>query len=83
MRRLIIYDFDGGPTTPVSFDPASGSFDQPLDLSRLASGHHTLDLQATDAAGNTTSTSVQVSLATAIPLTIASVASRCRALPSA
>src|SRR5581483_8695241 len=43
---------------------------QPLDLSRLAAGAHTLTVTATDAAGNATTDTFHVTLAAAIPLTV-------------
>ncbi|HVX11566.1 MAG TPA: DUF4214 domain-containing protein [Pirellulales bacterium] len=75
------YQFDSGTTVPISFTAnaattAANSYtfsDQQLDLSHLAAGSHTLKFTATDAAGNTTTQSVQVSLASAIPLMITSV----------
>jgi hypothetical protein len=49
------YTFDGGVTVPVAFDPTTGAFDQALDLSKLAVGAtHVLTISATDAAGRTT-----------------------------
>ena len=62
--------FDNGTLVPVSFDPSTGSFDIPLDLSKLAVGTHTLSLRAQDAAGNITTVTKNVTLAVPIPLTI-------------
>jgi hypothetical protein len=67
------YAFDGGPSQSVAFDPATGAFDQPLDLSALAAGSHTLAVTARDAAGHSTTTTRSVTLLTAIPLTVTDV----------
>jgi hypothetical protein len=68
------YAFDGSTTMiPVAFSP-DGTFSQALDLSKLATGSHTLLIAAQDAAGNTTSQTLHLSLATAIPLTVSSFA---------
>jgi hypothetical protein len=75
------YQFDSGPTVPISFTANTGSSpansytfsNQQLDLSQLVGGSHTLKFTATDAAGNTNTQTVQVSLAGAIPLLITSV----------
>ncbi|NOT96865.1 MAG: phosphatase PAP2 family protein, partial [Nitrospira sp.] len=69
----LCYQFDNGTLVPVSFDPTTGSFDTSLDLSKLAVGAHTLSLRAQDAAGNVTTITRNVSLATPIPLTITAV----------
>lgn len=69
----LCYQFDNGTLVPVSFDPVSGSFNEPLDLSKLAVGAHVLSLRAQDAAGNVTTISRNVSLAAPIPLTITAV----------
>src|SRR5262249_17432708 len=67
------YAFDGGTVMPISFNPKDGTFDTPLDLSRLGIGAHTLALTATDAAGNTTSETLNLSLPHLPLLTIASL----------
>jgi hypothetical protein len=56
------YAFDGGAAMPIGFDPATGNFDQALDLSKLGTGNHTLNLTAIDAAGNTTTDTLNLSL---------------------
>ena len=56
---------------PISFG-ADGSFSQPLDLSKLSAGAHVLHVTAMDAAGNTITDSLNVTLASAIPLTVSS-----------
>lgn len=66
----LCYAFDGGPLFSVIFDPASGAFDQPLNLSSLAPGNHSLVVSTRDAAGNTATTTRNVTLPTAIPLTV-------------
>ena len=69
----LTYGFDGGTAMPITIDPLSGVIDEPLDLSTLTVGNHSLTVTAMDAAGNVTTTNVVVSLATLIPLTITSV----------
>jgi hypothetical protein len=69
----LCYQFDNGTVVPVSFDPTTGSFDAPLDLSRLAVGSQTLNLRAQDQAGNITTMTRTVTLAAPIPLTIIGV----------
>jgi membrane-associated phospholipid phosphatase len=66
----LAYSFDGGVSVPVLFDPATGGFDQLLDLSRLAPGGHTLAVTARDAAGHTTTVTRAVSLAARVTLTV-------------
>jgi PAP2 superfamily/Bacterial Ig-like domain len=67
------YAFDGGTAIPMSRDAASGAFDQTLDLSKLSTGSHTLTLTAADAAGNTATDTLHVSLPSLIPLTVTNV----------
>jgi|CXWL01.1.fsa_nt_gi hypothetical protein len=69
----LCYKFDNGTLVPVSFDPAMGSFNATLDLSKLVVGAHTLSLRAQDQAGNVTTITRNVSLAAPIPLTIIEV----------
>ena len=69
----LCYQFDNGVLVPISFDPVSGSFNEPLDLSKLSVGSHVLTLRAQDAAGNVTTMPRNVSLAAPIPLTITAV----------
>jgi hypothetical protein len=64
------YAFDGGMSHSVVFDPATGGFSQALDLSTLHPGAHSLVVTARDAAGNTTATTLAVTLTSAIPLTV-------------
>src|SRR5262249_11958745 len=64
---------DGGTAMPISFDSATGAFEQPLTLTSLGIGSHTLVLSATDAAGNTTTDTLHVSWSQLPPLTIASL----------
>ena len=66
------YAFDGGTSMPVAFN-ADGSFSQALDLSKLTPGDPTLVVTAQDAAGNTASQTLNLTLPTAIPLTVTSV----------
>jgi membrane-associated phospholipid phosphatase len=66
------YRLDNGMTMPLPFDPATGSFSQPLDLSKLTTGAHTLSVTAADAAGNVTTTTLNVTMPTLAPLTVSS-----------
>ncbi len=66
----LTYAFDGGIPHPILFAPAGEDFETPLDLSKLAVGNHTLTVQVRDQAGNTATTTLAVSLAAPIPLTI-------------
>ena len=50
--KSLNYKIDGGTVVPLAFDRASGTFNQPLDLTHVTTGNHTLTL--TDAAGNVT-----------------------------
>jgi hypothetical protein len=69
------YAFDGAATpVSVAFNPADGSFSQALDLSKLATGPHTLAVTATDAAGNTTTKTLSLSLPAPVALTVTGVA---------
>src|SRR5262249_41825693 len=68
------YKFDAGTPQPITFDPTLGTFNQPLDQSRLSAGAHTLTVTAVDSAGNPASKAVNVDLASAIPFSITSVA---------
>ena len=69
----LTYAFDGGTANPVTFNAFTGAFDVPLDYSKLSLGTHTLDISATDAAGNGTTDSLQVNVDTLPALTITSV----------
>ena len=64
------YAFDGGAAMPVGFDLQTGAFDQPLDVGKLAVGPHVLRVTATDAAGKTAATDLNLTLGSALPLTI-------------
>jgi hypothetical protein len=67
------YAFDGGTAMPVGFNATSGTFDQVLELTHLAAGNHTLAIKAVDAAGNTATDTLHVSLSQLPPLTITGV----------
>lgn len=64
------YAFDAQIPRSIPLPAADGSFRVPLDLSRLAPGNHTLRVTASDAAGNSVTTSLAVALSSAAPLTI-------------
>ncbi|WP_404710694.1 Ig-like domain-containing protein [Sphingomonas sp. MMS24-J13] len=66
------YTLDGGIANPISYD-AGGNFTQALDLSKAAVGNHVVKLSATDLAGNVTTKTLNVSLASLVPLTITSL----------
>lgn len=66
----LTYAFDGGTAMPITIDPVSGVIDEPLDLSKLTVGNHTMTVTAQDAAGNVVTTDVSVSLNALIPLTM-------------
>jgi hypothetical protein len=70
----LCYAFDGSTTMmPVTFN-SGGTFSQALDLSKLAAGPHTLEIQVQDAAGNTTTQTLHLNMAAAIPLQVSSMA---------
>ncbi len=68
----LAYQIDDGARMPLSFIPAGGSFGQPLNLSLLAAGDHTLAVTARDSAGLETTSTVNFTLTSMIPLTVAS-----------
>src|SRR5262249_37577208 len=64
------YAFDGRTPRAVSFDPPGRTFEASLDLASLASGPHVLSVTAIDAAGNTHTSNLNVTLSSAIPPTV-------------
>ena len=69
----LCYAFDGSTTfMPVVFG-SDGSFSQALDLSKLAAGSHTLTVKVQDAAGNTTTETLHLTMAAPIALTVTSL----------
>jgi hypothetical protein len=64
------YAFDGGPIMPVAFDPATGAFNNALNLGGLATGTHRLTVSALDAAGNRSSMDVDFELPLLPPLVL-------------
>ncbi len=58
---MVMYAFDGGLGMPVTV--TNGAFDTSLPLGGLSPGGHTLSVTATDAAGNTTSQALDVTIA--------------------
>ena len=65
---------DGGKAAPVSFDTATGAFDQALPIANLAVGAHSLVLTATDAAGNAGTLTRSVSVQALAAFTVAKAA---------
>jgi len=67
------YHFDDRPAIALAFDPATGTFDQALDLTGITSDTHTLTLTTTDTAGNikTLQPTVTVALGSAPVITAA------------
>ena len=62
-----------GVDVPVAFDPATGAFDQPLDLTKVGVGNHVIALTATDAAGNKATQTLNVALPSLPPLTVTGI----------
>ena len=71
--NALSYAIDDGTAMPISYDATTGALDQVLDLTALITGAHTLTLTATDAAGNTTTETLNVTLPELPPLTITSL----------
>ncbi|MDN5873143.1 MAG: Ig-like domain-containing protein, partial [Sinobacteraceae bacterium] len=69
----LLYSVDGGQKHSLSFDAATGSFDQALILGNLGIGGHTLALNARDAAGNTANLIRDVKIEALAPFTITRV----------
>ena len=67
------YDFDGGNSAPLLFDAVTGTLNQFLDISDLTIGAHTLTVSALDAAGNSSSATIDFTLDELIPFTIQNV----------
>ncbi|HEY2253375.1 MAG TPA: Ig-like domain-containing protein, partial [Planctomycetaceae bacterium] len=64
------YTFSGQPTTPIVFDPATGAFSASLNLAKLAPGATTLTVTTTDAAGNSSTQTLNLNLSTRVPFDI-------------
>uniref|UniRef100_UPI003CF3B8E5 Ig-like domain-containing protein n=1 Tax=Massilia sp. TSP1-1-2 TaxID=2804649 RepID=UPI003CF3B8E5 len=56
------YTVDGGASKSLTFDPATGNFDQALPLGNLGFGEHTLQLRTEDGAGNVSTLSRSVTI---------------------
>jgi YD repeat-containing protein len=69
----LAYRLNDGAVMPISFNSSGGGFIHPLDLSKLAAGAHTLTVTAMDAAGLTTTITLDVNLPEPIPLSLAGV----------
>ncbi|CAN7346405.1 Ig-like domain-containing protein [Pseudoduganella sp. LjRoot289] len=67
------YSIDGGASKSLTFDPATGTFDQALPLGELAIGDHTLMLKTQDAAGNISTLSRSISVAQLTPFAVSKV----------
>ena len=65
------YQIDDGPLTSLNTTDA-GTFGEALDLSRLATGSHTITVSARDAAGHVTTVEREVNLAALVPLQVES-----------
>ena len=63
------YHFDNGQPAPVLLDQ-SGNFDTPLRFGHLAVGAHTLTISARDAAGHTSTSTVNITVPAGLPVTI-------------
>lgn len=68
----LTYQFDDGTIMPFSLVDV-GVFDTALDLSRLATGAHTLVVSASDAAGNSSETTLHLTLPELATFNITSV----------
>ncbi|MDB5338653.1 MAG: Phosphoesterase, PA-phosphatase related protein [Planctomycetaceae bacterium] len=64
------YAFDSDPAMPIGFNPQTGAFDVSLEIGKLSVGSHVLHVATTDAAGNSASTNINVTLNSAVPLKI-------------
>jgi hypothetical protein len=70
----LCYKFDNGTTIPVQYDTTNGNaFNQALDLSQLSAGAHKLTVTATDAAGNVSVETFNVTLAKLVALKVTAV----------
>jgi hypothetical protein len=68
------YRFDAGPLRTLNANGGDGgTFLQALDLADLGIGDHTLQVQAVDAAGNSSTLTRTVSLAQLVPFSVSSV----------
>jgi hypothetical protein len=67
------YTIDGGTAMPLGFDTTTNVFDQALDLTPLTTGSHTITLSARDAAGNSTTETLDVMLPALPLLTVSSL----------
>ncbi|WP_193142998.1 Ig-like domain-containing protein [Meridianimarinicoccus sp. MJW13] len=66
----LAYQIGGGTTVPISFNTATGAFDTKLNLSGVDAGDHTVTLIGVDAAGNSISQDIALSLVTAVPFVV-------------
>ncbi|MEV8468445.1 Ig-like domain-containing protein [Fluviibacterium sp. DFM31] len=66
----LAYQIGGGTTVPISFNSTTGAFDTRLNLSGVDAGDHTVTLIGVDAAGNSLSQDIDLSLTTAVPFVV-------------
>ena len=71
--RELGYRLNGGQLRPLVFGGTDNAYNEPLDLSSLAPGSHTLTVRAVDAAGNPRIKDVDFTIADRIPLTVIEV----------
>ncbi len=62
----LTYAINGGDEIPLAFNKADGTFDAALNIADLVAGDHVITLTATDAAGNETVETLNVTLAAPI-----------------
>ncbi|NML45874.1 phosphatase PAP2 family protein [Ramlibacter sp. G-1-2-2] len=70
---LLQYSFDGGPARSMVFNSSTGSFDAPLDFSKVSVGDHQLAITAQDGAGNQASLQRSVHVDTLAPFLITGI----------
>lgn len=66
----LAYQIGSNAIQPLSFDQETGAFDSALNLSGVAAGDHVVTLIGVDAAGNSVSQDIDLTLATAIPFVV-------------
>ncbi|MEF8887132.1 MAG: S8 family serine peptidase [Haloarculaceae archaeon] len=56
----VTYNVDGGSSRSTSYNSTSGYYEDSLDTTQFSDGDHTLEANATDSAGNTSTSSITV-----------------------